>query len=267
MLEVLPDIAGFIIEVLRRNSKARLAVTWISLASLAFTSVLSVSSFLYANPVPFSKISDSVIGAYIIFTILLALAAAAYTGITVKGGGVFRLELESLHEERKDISDRLADKQRPDILDTIQLSLNQLSEYYTINKSQARNSFGFSVSAVVFGLATTISGIWMFYFGDNPRVDLAAITSLSGVLLQFIGGAYFYLYRRSLEQLNFFFSQLVKMQDTMLSIKLCDQIESDERRFELREKIAITLLERAMARGVVASDSHEKANIKIQKTD
>jgi hypothetical protein len=44
----------------------------------------------------------------------------------------------------------------------------------------------------------------------------------------------------------------------MLSIKLCDQIESDERKSELREKIAITLLERAMARSVVASDSQEK---------
>jgi hypothetical protein len=258
MLEFVSDIAGFIVEVLRRNSKARLAVTWISLASLAFTSALAISSLIYAKPVPFSKISDVIIGAYIVFTILLALASAAYTGIIVRGGGALRLELESLHEERKDITDRLADKQRPDILDTIQLSLNQLNEYYTINKSQARNSFSFSVSAVVFGLATTIGGIWIFYLGDNPRVDIAAITSLSGVLLQFIGGAYFYLYRRSLEQLNFFFSQLVKMQDTMLSVKLCDQIESDERKSELREKIAITLLERAMAQSVVASNSHEK---------
>jgi hypothetical protein len=146
---------------------------------------------LYAKPVPFSTISDGVLGAYIVFTILLFLASAAYTGITVIGGGELRLELKSLHEERKDITDRLADKQRPDILDTIQLSLNQLNEYYTINKSQARNSFSFSVSAVVFGLATTIGGIWIFYLGDNPRVDVAVITSLSGVLLQFIGGAYF----------------------------------------------------------------------------
>jgi hypothetical protein len=149
MLEFVSDIAGFIIEVLRRNSKARLAVTWISIASLAFTSALAISSLVYSKPVPFSKISDGVIGAYIVFTILLALAAAAYTGITVRGGGALRLELESLHEERKDITDRLADKQRPDILDTIQLSLNQLNEYYTINKSQARNSFSFSVSAVL----------------------------------------------------------------------------------------------------------------------
>jgi hypothetical protein len=255
---MLGDIAGFIIEVLRRNSKARSVVTWISLASLALTSALAISSFLYAKPIPFVEISNWVLGAYIVFATLLALAAAAYTGITVRGGGALRLELESLHEERKEITDRLADKQRPDILDTIQLSLNQLNEYYTINKSQARNSFSFSVFAVVLGLGTTVGGIWMFYLGDNPRVDLAAITSVSGVLLQFIGGAYFYLYRRSLEQLNFFFSQLVKMQDTMLSIKLCDQIETDERKSELRERIAITLLERAMTRSIVASDSREK---------
>jgi hypothetical protein len=43
-------------------------------------------------------------------------------------------------------------------------------------------------------------------------------------MLQFIGGAYYYLYNKSLIQLNFFFARLTVMQDTMLSIKLCDQI-------------------------------------------
>jgi hypothetical protein len=258
MFDILSDIAGLIIEVLKRNRNARTAVTVVSLALIAFLSALTLSSVLYSKPLPFLAIRQGVAVAYVVSCGMLLLALAANTGITVVGGGELRLELKSLHEERKDITDRLAANQRPDILDTIQLSLNQLNEYYTINKSQATNSFKFSVSAVVFGLATTIGGVWMFYLGDNPRIDLAAITAVSGVLLQFIGGAYFYLYRKSLEQLNFFFSQLVKMQDTMLSIKLCDQIQPDERKAELREKIAITLLERAMVRSVVTNDPHEK---------
>jgi hypothetical protein len=258
MTDILTDIAGLIIEVLRRNRNARTAVTVLSLSLLTFLSVLTFTAVLYGKPLPFDTISSGVAIAYFLLAALLVLALAAYTGIKVRGGGVLRLELESLHEERKDITGRLASKERPDILDTVQLSLNQLNEYYTINKSQARNSFSFSVSAVVLGLATTIGGIWMFYLGENPRVDLAAITSTSGILLQFIGGAYFYLYRRSLDQLNFFFSQLVKMQDTMLSIKLCDQIQSDDRKSELREKIAMTLLERAMPRSVSVIDAHEK---------
>jgi hypothetical protein len=170
---------------------------------------------------------------------------AAYVGLNIKGGGFLQLELESLHEERKRITERLAETPKPDILDTIQLSLNQLSEYYTINKSQARNSFTFSVFAIVVGLATLVGGIWIFYFRESPQLEMAAITSIAGVLSQFIGGAYFYLYRRSQEQLNFFFEQLVKMQDTMLSVKLCEQVQPPEKQVDLREKIILTLLQRS----------------------
>ena len=131
------------------------------------------------------------------------------------------------------------------MLDTIQLSLNQLTEYYAINKSQARSSFSFSVFAVIVGLATLIGGIWFFYLTEKQNIQLAAISGIAGALIQFIGGAYFYLYRRSLDQLNYFFNQLVKMQDTMLSIRLCEQIASEEKKNELREKVILTLLERS----------------------
>jgi hypothetical protein len=64
-------------------------------------------------------------------------------------------------------------------------------------------------------------------------------------LVEFIGAAYFNLYRKSLEQLNFFFSQLVKMQDTMLAVRLCDQIAPETRQMDVREKIIISLLARS----------------------
>jgi hypothetical protein len=150
-----------------------------------------------------------------------------------------------LREERHKIQKRLAEKPKPDVLDTIQLSLNQLTEYYAINKSQARNSFSFSVFAVIVGLATLIGGIWFFYLTEKQNIQLATISGIAGVLIQFIGGAYFYLYRRSLDQLNYFFNQLVKMQDTMLSIRLCEQIVPKERQNELRETVILRLLERS----------------------
>jgi hypothetical protein len=94
------------------------------------------------------------------------------------------LELDRLRAEREEIKQRLASEQgaRPDrgraddIFGTIQLSLNQLTEYYTINKSQARNSFRFSVFAVVVGLATFISGVWLFYSGRSQSTHLSSMT-------------------------------------------------------------------------------------------
>lgn len=47
--------------------------------------------------------------------------------------------------------------------------------------------------------------------------------------------------------MNFFFAQLVKMQDTMLSVKLCEQVQPLERQVELREKIILALMQRSSA--------------------
>jgi hypothetical protein len=63
-------------------------------------------------------------------------------------------------------------------------------------------------------------------------------------MLQFIGGAYFYLYNKSLEQLNYFFARLTTMQDTMLSIKLCEQMKPTEKYQAVLEHLILTIMER-----------------------
>jgi hypothetical protein len=161
-------------------------------------------------------------------------------------------ELAPIRKEREEIRHRIKEKE-PDIFDTIQLNLNQLSEYYTINKSQARNSFRASVTAIVIGFFTIIIGIWVFYWSKASSGSTAAVAAnqnlgylsvIGGVLLQFIGGAYFYLYNRSLIQLNFFFARLTVMQDTMLSIKLCDQISEPPTKTKILERLIFEIITR-----------------------
>jgi hypothetical protein len=52
--------------------------------------------------------------------------------------------------------------------------------------------------------------------------------------------------KKSLEQVNFFFAQLIKVQDTMLSINLVDDISEDIKKIEMTEKIIVSLLERSL---------------------
>jgi MFS family permease len=158
---------------------------------------------------------------------------------------VFEIQLEKLREERVEITQKIEQEKELDIFHTIQLSLNQLNEYYTINKGQARSSFRFSIFSIVVGLITIVTGIWFFYFGRS-NIELTFITGISGVLLEFIGGAYFFMYKKSLEQVNFFFGQLIKIQDTMLAINLANNIEDKEKRTVLTDKIITSLLERSL---------------------
>ena len=245
MFDIFFDAIGLMVDALKKNPQVRRVFMSLSGIAMASAAAIAASSKLAGVPEYSKDLEEFLVAMGLTGFFGLMLGLAAYAGLRIRGGGALKIELQSLHEERKRITERLAEKPKPDILDTIQLSLNQLNEYYTINKSQARNSFSFSVFAIVVGLATVVGGIWLFYLRDTPKIEMTVITSIAGVLTQFIGAAYFYLYRRSQEQLNFFFAQLVKMQDTMLSVKLCEQVQPPERQVELREKIILTLLQRS----------------------
>ncbi len=251
-------ILDLVVNKLRETPRLRLWVTGFS-SSLFLISLISLTTAKNLFNPPVATIVGNLAPGFAAFSgFVFMLSLMSFTKIKITSSGI-AVELDSIHEERRRIEKRLSQQPKPDILDTIQLNLNQLTEYYTINKSQARSSFRFSVFAVIVGFITLVAGIWIFYYKENPNISLAAVTTLSGTLVQFIGAAYFYLYRKSLEQLNFFFHQLVKMQDTMLSIKLCEQISPTEKQMQLREKIILTLLERS---------SEAKNNIgKVTKLD
>jgi len=130
-----------------------------------------------------------------------------------------------------------------DILEVIQSNLDQLIDYYIINKAQATTSFRSSIIAISIGFATIIVGVWLAYanVGGNTA---AYISVLAGVLLQFIGGAFFFLYNKSLIQLNFFFARLALMQDTMLGIRLADSIPDGKEKRQILEKVMFAIVQR-----------------------
>ena len=151
-------------------------------------------------------------------------------------------EKRRIDEERRVLQEKLK-KENMDIFNSIQNNLNQLQDYYLINTSQAKKSFFFSMLASVLGLLLIFLGIIFYYFfNDQYRTTITALTTFSGILSQFIGGSYFILYKKSISQLNFFYSQLIKSQDFMLAIDLSESIEDEEKRFKLTENIINSLI-------------------------
>ncbi|RRN71497.1 TRADD-N-associated membrane domain-containing protein [Agrobacterium deltaense] len=137
-----------------------------------------------------------------------------------------------------------AKKDEPeDIIDAIKGNLGQVLQYYVMNIGQARNSFRASLTAVIVGFVTIIVGVWWAY-ANNMSNNSAYIVAIAGVVLQFIGGGYFYLYNRSLIQLNFFFGRLALMQDTLLAIRLADSIPEGADRNAVLQRLIFTIAER-----------------------
>jgi hypothetical protein len=179
--------------------------------------------------------------------LLLGLSAIeAYAKVqTWTNSPELRTELEPIRRERAELREKISKEPQATILDTIQLSLNQLTEYYVISKSQARSSFLVSVSAAVLGLLTLIGGIWIFYAfnqSGSSAVTISAVSAIGGIMGNFIAAAYFYLYNKTISQMNYYYDRLIKLQDTMLSIKLCEDIKDEEHKASLREKMVVALM-------------------------
>lgn len=132
-------------------------------------------------------------------------------------------------------------KEEKSILANIQQILDQATEYYEINKSQAKSSFVISISAMVLGFLIIAVGILVFYFKTNPNAQIIAIILISGVVTEFISGAYFWLYNKNIQQLNYFFDKLVKLQDTMLAVTMINRVDEKSQPEILKQVISILI--------------------------
>jgi hypothetical protein len=157
-------------------------------------------------------------------------------------------------------------KKQADVFEIVQLGLSQVDEYYTINKSQARKSFNFAVIAIAIGFTTIIGGVTLVYLGRLEK-GIGTISAISGLLIQFFGGANFYIYNKSLHQMNYFYDRLMQMQDAMLAIKVGSQIENTELRDGVKQHICSELLIRPQSTGAVPSrlTNSKKKKVPLRK--
>ncbi|MBL8438112.1 MAG: hypothetical protein JNM61_07940 [Zoogloeaceae bacterium] len=103
----------------------------------------------------------------------------------------------------------------------------QLAEYYKLNVSQLRWSFGSSLAALFAGLAALLAGVGLVLGGNSGLASQLVV--LGGVLTEFIGAGFFLLYSRNVKQLNVFYDKLIKHQDTLYAMSLANHIPEPER--------------------------------------
>jgi len=128
---------------------------------MLFVSVVAIAAFgviFIFHPVLFGQ------GNTIRYPLEAALAAGGLFLFSITMEAYRRAdfwELDSIREKREKLENKIAERKQADVFEIVQLSLAQGTEYYTINKSQARKSFSFSVLAIAIGLVTVVAGIWL----------------------------------------------------------------------------------------------------------
>lgn len=102
-----------------------------------------------------------------------------------------------------------------------------IDAYYKTNQSHLAWSFWASLVALAIGLVVLVVGIGLALAGFASAISVA--TAAGGILTQFIGAGFFFLYTRNLKQVNVFFAALVQRDDLMFAYNLTSQIPEDMR--------------------------------------
>lgn len=146
--------------------------------------------------------------------------------------------LDEITKRKQTLEEKIdAQKDRPRIQDIIQLNLSQLNEYYTINKSQSKRAYEFSIFMIFVGFLLIVSAVIL-----SPAVPSQIyqnlIIGIAGLLSEFIGATALSLYKESNKHVNEFLERLTYLQKVMLAIELVDRISEGKKEEQLSNIIS-----------------------------
>ena len=118
----------------------------------------------------------------------------------------------------------------------------KLDAYYSLNRLHLQLSFWASLAALLTGLVILVVGISIIFKGSAGLSG--QLVTIGGVLTQFIGAGFFFLYSKNLKQLNVFYDKLIRHQDTMYAMGLTMHQLPEDRRPEMLETVISMLLTR-----------------------
>ena len=157
--------------------------------------------------------------------------------------------LDRVQSDKKTYTEKLEKAEGDDIFKFILLlSTSALEEYIAQTRLQAEQSFQLSkiVALVGFGilLVGLILGIYS-NFSNRSGLDAAYLASIAGIIIEFISGVFFYLYNRTLQQLNLFHDKMISSQHVAVSFiansLITDKIKRDECKIDLSKLLMSTL--------------------------
>jgi hypothetical protein len=144
---------------------------------------------------------------------------------------------------------RLSDADENDVKEIAIAQLELLSNYYELSLSQAARSFRWALIASMVGLVFFMAAI-SFLLNGNGSPELAIVSTIGGAVTEFIAGVNFFLYGKTLEQLNLFQGKLEATQRFLLANSLCENLGGN-----LRDKTRARLIGK-----LVGVDDHSYLN-------
>ncbi len=158
---------------------------------------------------------------------------------------LFKKKDQESSNEKKTYAEKLEKANGDDIFKYVLLiNISALEGYVAQTRIQAQQSFQLSkIISIVGFFILIISIILSIYLTTTGKtnLDAAYLGGIAGVMIEFIAGIFFYLYNKTLQQINLFHDKLVAMQQTSMSYMatslIKDDGKKDQARIDLSNKI------------------------------
>jgi hypothetical protein len=116
-------------------------------------------------------------------------------------------------------------------------NLRSLKDYYYLVEEQSDKSFKNASRVGIFGFLLIVAGVIIGLVRGIEDVPIAYISSVAGVITEFISAVFFVIYNRSVAQLKDYHKYLVDLQNLLLAFKIIDDVPVEAEKIKLISKI------------------------------
>ena len=152
-------------------------------------------------------------------------------------------------EEKENYIKKLESSTGDDVFKYVLLiNIAALEGYIAQTRIQASQSFRLSQIVAIIGFLLLSTGIIIGAYlsiNEKTNLDIAYLSTASGILTEFISGIFFYLYNKSLSQINRFHDRLVAMQQTSISFLATSLVTDEEKRNNTKIELAKEIMKQA----------------------
>ena len=164
----------------------------------------------------------NVIDSELFFIFLASLAAIHFIIITFTKNFTIVGDQQKTNEEIKEIKEKV-EKYPEKTWYAWDLARVKLEAYFDKNLNQINSIFWISIFVIIFGFVFIIYGITIS-LGDPDKVKISYIATLSGIITEFIGTTFMFLYRSTIKQANNYMKTLDWINSVGMAVQILDSI-------------------------------------------
>jgi nitrate reductase gamma subunit len=213
---------------------------------------------------------SSIVAYYIIINILnplgfLLIGISLYVLISTVVRNIavgVKLPQENLEALRERV------KEEPDKIEPIwDLGRANLQQYFNRNLRQISNIYWLSVAVMMVGFLLIMIGIAESFVvnvnSNNTVLTPALIGALAGVITEFIGATFLFIYRSTVQQATNYMKTLERINSVGMATKILDSISDNAQK--LRDETKAEIVKLLLSQGMEPKDVAKSSGMKPEK--